>query len=346
MSSQPEAKYVRSVARIGAQVAEALEYAHQQGILHRDIKPSNLLLDTQGEVWVTDFGLAKAHDSDVLTRTGDIVGTLRYMAPERFNGRSDPRSDVYALGATLYEMLDAQPAFDESDRVRLIERVMREAPTAPRHLDRRIPRDLETIVHKALAKEPGDRYGTAGQMAEDLRRFLDGRSILGRPVGPTEQVLEMEPAESDRGHADLRGHPASGVAGRGLDGRGLQVEPGTDRNRSAYLENRRTLYAAQIHLSHRDWEDARVAPAEARLAEAARRPEGLEDPELRGWEWHYLSRLCHTEVLAFKASPPGLVGVDFSSDGHWLAAAGWDGKVYCWNLQVDAAGRGPLRPRG
>ena len=95
------------MARVGVKVAEALEYAHQQGILHRDIKPSNLLLDAQGHVWVTDFGLAKAQDSGELTRTGDIVGTLRYMAPERFNGWSDPRSDVYALGATLYELLDA-----------------------------------------------------------------------------------------------------------------------------------------------------------------------------------------------------------------------------------------------
>jgi eukaryotic-like serine/threonine-protein kinase len=101
LSDQPEAKYVRSVARIGVQVAEALEYAHQQGILHRDIKPSNLLFDAYGEVWVSDFGLAKAQGSDELTRTGDIVGTLRYMAPERFDGWSDPRSDVYALGATL-----------------------------------------------------------------------------------------------------------------------------------------------------------------------------------------------------------------------------------------------------
>ena len=122
------------------QVAEALEYAHRQGILHRDIKPSNLLLDAQGEVWVTDFGLAKDQDSDELTRTGDIVGTLRYMAPERFDGWSDPRSDVYALGATLYELLTLRPAFDESDRVKLIDRVLHEVAMPRRQLDRRIPR--------------------------------------------------------------------------------------------------------------------------------------------------------------------------------------------------------------
>jgi len=180
LSDQPEAEYLRSVARIGVQVAEALEYAHQQGILHRDIKPSNLLLDAQGQVWVTDFGLAKAQDSDELTRTGDIVGTLRYMAPERFDGWSDPRSDVYALGATLYELLTLRPAFDESDRVRLIERVLHESPMPLRQLDRRIPRDLETIVLKALAKEPGERYATAGRLAEDLQRFVVGKPILAR----------------------------------------------------------------------------------------------------------------------------------------------------------------------
>src|SRR5205823_8643144 len=102
--------YWQSVARIGIQVAEALAYAHGQGLLHRDIKPSNLLLDTQGVVWVTDFGLAKAADSEDLTHTGDVVGTLRYMAPERFQGRADPRSDVYALGLTLYELLTLRPA--------------------------------------------------------------------------------------------------------------------------------------------------------------------------------------------------------------------------------------------
>src|SRR5262249_9091743 len=105
--SHPE--YFRSVARVGVQVAEALAYAHQQRLLHRDIKPANLLLDTQSIVWITDFGLAKAEGTEELTTQGDIVGTLRYMAPERFQGRADPRSDVYSLGLTLYEMLTLRP---------------------------------------------------------------------------------------------------------------------------------------------------------------------------------------------------------------------------------------------
>ncbi|MGP0062893.1 MAG: protein kinase domain-containing protein, partial [Isosphaeraceae bacterium] len=187
MTGQPEAEYFHTVARIGAHVAEALEYAHQQGILHRDIKPANLLLDAQGQVWITDFGLAKAQDSDELTRTGDIVGTLRYMAPERFNGWSDPRSDVYALGATLYELSTLRPAFEESDRIRLIEQVVHHGPPPPRQLDPKIPRDLETIVLKAMAREPGERYPTAEQLAEDLRRFVAGRPILARRSGTVER---------------------------------------------------------------------------------------------------------------------------------------------------------------
>ncbi len=187
LSDQPESQYVHSVARIGADVADGLEYAHQQGILHRDIKPSNLLLDAKGQVWVTDFGLAKAQDSDELTRTGDIVGTLKYMAPERFKGWSDPRSDIYALGATLYELLTLRPVFEESDRIKLIEQVLHQNPPPLRQLDRRIPRDLETIVLKALAKEPGERYSTAQALAEDLRRFDAGRPILARRSGAIER---------------------------------------------------------------------------------------------------------------------------------------------------------------
>src|SRR5262249_11993867 len=145
-----ETGYYRSVARIGARVADALAYAHAQGVMHRDIKPSNLLLDADGEVWVADFGLAKLEGSDGPTAVGDVVGTLRYMAPERFQGRSDPRSDVYGLGATLYELLVLRPAFDGSDRLRLIAEVRDSEPERPRALDRRIPRDLETVVLKAM----------------------------------------------------------------------------------------------------------------------------------------------------------------------------------------------------
>jgi serine/threonine protein kinase/Flp pilus assembly protein TadD len=187
--------YWRSVARISLQVAEALAYAHGQAVLHRDIKPSNLLLDAQGTVWVTDFGLAKAMagsgerpGEDDLTHTGDIVGTLRYMAPERFDGRSDARSDVYSLGLTLYEMLVFRPAFQERDRARLVQQVMHGEPPRPRTLNRAIPRDLETIVLKMIAADPAQRYRTAGELAEDLKRFVEDRPIRARRVSRVERL--------------------------------------------------------------------------------------------------------------------------------------------------------------
>jgi eukaryotic-like serine/threonine-protein kinase len=186
--TQPEARYYREVARLGVQAAEALSYAHGQGVLHRDVKPSNLLLDLHGILWVTDFGLAKADDEQELTRTGDLIGTLRYMAPERFRGQADARSEVYALGITLYELLTLRPAFDAADRVHLIEQVCHTVPPRPRKLDRQIPQDLETVVLKATARDPADRYQTAAALADDLRRFLADRSNAARRASVTEQL--------------------------------------------------------------------------------------------------------------------------------------------------------------
>ena len=180
--------YWHNVAQIGVQVAEALAYAHQQGVLHRDIKPSNLLLDAHGTVWVTDFGLAKIGGDSDLTGTGDVVGTLRYMAPERFRGKSDPRSDVYGLGMTLYELLTLGPAFVGLDRECLIHQITQSEPTRPKQLDPEVPRDLETIVLKAIDREPSHRYQTAGELAEDLNRFLDDRPIRARRPSLGERV--------------------------------------------------------------------------------------------------------------------------------------------------------------
>ena len=186
--SDPDRTFFRSVARIGLQVAEALEYANRQGILHRDIKPSNLLLDPKGNVWVADFGLAKAADAEDLTHTGDIVGTIRYMAPERFAGQCDARSDVYALGLTLYELLALRPAFEAADRHELMRRVMSEEPERLRGLMPQLPRDLETIVHKAIDRDPARRYATAAALAEDLQRFLEDKPIKARRVTAAEQA--------------------------------------------------------------------------------------------------------------------------------------------------------------
>jgi WD40 repeat protein/serine/threonine protein kinase len=183
LADLPSGEYFRAVARLIVQAADGLQYAHEHGVLHRDVKPSNLLLDRYGTLWISDFGLAKTSDSNDLTETGDILGTLRYMAPERFQGLASARSDVYALGATLYEMLTLQPAHADANRLLLIEHIQQASQVRPRKVEARLPHDLETIVQKAMAPEPGHRYASAADLAEDLHRFLSDRPIRARPQG-------------------------------------------------------------------------------------------------------------------------------------------------------------------
>ena len=184
-------RYFDRVADLGRQAALALEHAHQLGVVHRDVKPSNLLLDLRGQLWVTDFGLAQVAGDPGLTISGELLGTIRYASPEQLLARRgivDHRSDVYSLGATLYELLTLRPPFDERDRNALIRQIADDDPRPPRSLDPSIPPELETIVLKALRKDPADRYGTAQELADDLKRFLDGRPILARRPTPAERL--------------------------------------------------------------------------------------------------------------------------------------------------------------
>jgi tRNA A-37 threonylcarbamoyl transferase component Bud32 len=175
-------------ARVGVQAAGALAYAHDQGVLHRDIKPSNLMIDEHQAVWITDFGLAKRSGQDDLTASGDVIGTLRYLAPEALRGETDARSDVYSLGLTLYELLTLSPPFGELSPSELLRHVTEEQPVRPRKLAPALPRDLETIVLKAIAREPAHRYQTAAALADDLTRFLNDLPIRARRATPLERV--------------------------------------------------------------------------------------------------------------------------------------------------------------
>jgi eukaryotic-like serine/threonine-protein kinase len=176
--------YFRAVMRLGIQAAEALQAAHSYGIVHRDIKPSNLLLDHDGKLWVTDFGLARCQSDLALTRTGDVVGTRQYMSPEQAAGEAalvDHRTDVYSLGVTLYELVTLQPAFHGNDSHSPRWRVDSQDPVRPRALEPSLPADLETVLLKAMARERDDRYRTAQDLADDLGRVLEGKPTVARP---------------------------------------------------------------------------------------------------------------------------------------------------------------------
>jgi serine/threonine protein kinase len=189
--------YFQAVARLGIQAAKAMDHAHQMGVVHRDVKPGNLLVETASpltaagagvgseglRLWVTDFGLAHCQSQADPTLTGDLVGTLRYMSPEQALAKRvviDHRTDIYSLGATLYELLTLRPAFAGSDRQELLRQIAFEEPAAPRRTDRAIPAELETVVLKALAKNPTERYATAQELADYLRRFLNHEPVRAR----------------------------------------------------------------------------------------------------------------------------------------------------------------------
>jgi serine/threonine protein kinase len=296
--------YFQSVARIGHQVAEALAYAHDRGIIHRDIKPSNLLLDAAGVVWVTDFGLAKT-DEEGLTCTGDILGTIRYMAPERFRGACDARSDVYALGLTLYELLVLRPAFESPDRLKLIEQVRHQEPARPRSVDPRIPRDLETIVLKAIDKDPRGRYSSAAALGEDLQRFVEDRPIRARRVSQAERLWRW--ARRNKGIASLLTLLAivllAGFAATSL----LWV-----RAEQRAEELRRHDYISRVNLALSECLGNNVSRALELLDGCPK--------DLRGWEWDYAWRQCHLDLGTFPQSGQALNGVAFSPDGTRVAS--------------------------
>jgi WD40 repeat protein/serine/threonine protein kinase len=358
LSGQGEPGYHQSVARIGVQVAEALAHAHGQGVLHRDIKPSNLLLDADGEVWVTDFGLAKAVGADDLTHTGDIVGTVRYMAPERFEGWSDPRSDVYALGLTLYELLALRPAFDESDRGSLIRQVTQEDAPRLRMLNRKVPIDLETIVHKAMAREPGHRYATAGALAEDLNRFIEGRPVLARRVSSAElfwRWSKRNPWLAGLSAALLLALVSGTVVASLLAARATRearrANNLADEREKSLRESNRRLALLNYELGQNACEKGEIGPGMLLTIESWRSADRAGNAA-----WQHAAR---TNLAAWQSQYPALMGVfshskalslrgavSFSSDGKTALTASLDQTAQLWDLATGQPIGPPLRHQG
>ncbi|WP_182830376.1 protein kinase domain-containing protein [Tautonia rosea] len=344
--------YFRSVARLGRQVSQALAYAHGRGIIHRDIKPSNLLLDDDGVIWVTDFGLAQVEQDRPLTRTGDLLGTLRYLAPECFRNRADARADLYALGLTLYEMLALRPAFVASDRLLLIEQIRTKEPTPLRQIDPSIPRDLETIINKATDKDPEARYQTASALAEDLGRFLEDRPIAARPIGLPERLVRWCRRKPDvammtgaifgllltiavgasilavRLERSARDAIALAEAANDAAARALRARVEADRaNRELFATQdslRRNLYASRVNGALSAWNANDMGQFHVLLDQAE---PSEEDQDLIGWEWDYLRRLSGPDRLVFNDHTREVQSVHFSPDGRTLASIQWGGRV-------------------
>ncbi|MGE3780032.1 MAG: WD40 repeat domain-containing serine/threonine protein kinase, partial [Pirellulaceae bacterium] len=358
----------REAAAYIRQIAKAIHYAHRQGTLHRDLKPSNVLIDEQGQVRITDFGLAmRVESGQDVTQTGQILGTPSYMPPEQARadrGQLGPASDVYALGAVLYECLTGRPPFRAESVVKTIEQVLHKEPATPRLLNSVVPRDLETICLKCLRKEPGRRYGSAQELAEDLDRFLNGRPILARRVSRSERAwrwCRRNPVVASLSTATLillvTAATVSGWAAYREARLRRDADDARARLEKAYVDlQAEQLRGSQLQLSidqleqRRQELDQSLADGTTRLlageeklfqtylqlAQGAWRAENVEladyylsqcPAHLRNTFWQNLKQQCYPQQVSLA----GQSCVAISRDGRWLAAVS-QGSVGLWEM--------------
>jgi WD40 repeat protein len=343
---------LRHAVELVEQLARGIYYAHQQGVVHRDLKPGNILLTASGQPKISDFGLAKflGEDRD-LTRTGAIIGTPSYMAPEQATGQANrigPASDIYALGAILYELLVGKPPFADAPPAEAVARLMTEDPPTLARLRGDWPRDLITICDRCLEREPGKRYATAEALADDLRRFLHGEPVQARPIGGFERLWKWA-----RRRPAVAGLWAGVVAVTLLGGAGIiwqwqdaltardqarrhasdADEARDDARRSeehawdAQKETARALEQVETQLYFSNIAQARLQFFSGNAGAADLLLDQCPVPR-RGWEWRYLRAQLHSDLLTIHAHTGGLTGLQYSPDGRLLASCQREVKVW------------------